>query len=405
MTTYQDIDWNSINYLRAHLYRRLASPLNGALGRLALAQHLQDEQAVNDQLQRTEHNLELTLNLIRAWAALTHVMMGATIQDQQRRLVGPDAMPPWLLSHLNAQTGFQVEHTQPVFVHAPAYFESLVLLCQLAATVGNLKHLRTCDGPDSRPGVWMRAVFEAPTEGPYANLHQLQAHYAANEDVLFQLHVLKSLLAINGAQFVLQNHRETGEQALVARLPASQLAASEIADHGLHMAAESADQPPAREPLIDSAAEAQDTDEPHLSGPVLARTPRDLVTGTPTSGLVSLDGAPHRSGPVLAALGAPAAPAGEEIENRSETLITPPPGFEERLAEALRAEGTLDEAEPENRSQTLIVPPVGFKDRLVRHSQEADAVDSAPSAEGASSQGGEPTESGTQSEDSPAHKE
>ncbi len=36
MTKYQDLHWSSINFLKNHLYRRIASPLNAALGRLAI---------------------------------------------------------------------------------------------------------------------------------------------------------------------------------------------------------------------------------------------------------------------------------------------------------------------------------------------------------------------------------
>jgi hypothetical protein len=87
MTTYPDLHWDSLRFVKTHLYRRLATPLNNALGRLAIARHVNDPAEAREQYRRVEQNLEIALNLVKAWAALIHVKSGGTIRQAQYRQI------------------------------------------------------------------------------------------------------------------------------------------------------------------------------------------------------------------------------------------------------------------------------------------------------------------------------
>ena len=129
MTSFEDLHWESLRLVKKHLYRRLATPLNNALGRLAIARHVTDPAEAREQYRRVEYNLEIALNLVKAWAALVHVMNGGTIRQSQRRQLIPGGIPAWLVEHLNTQTAVLVEHTQPVVVHPETFYESVLLMC------------------------------------------------------------------------------------------------------------------------------------------------------------------------------------------------------------------------------------------------------------------------------------
>jgi hypothetical protein len=404
MTTYKGLHWESIRFLKDHLYRRIASPLNNALGRLAIAQHVEGADVAQEQYRHVARSLEITLNLVKAWAALIHVESGGVIQDSQRRPLLPDALPEWLVEHLNSQTAFRAEHSQPVFAHPETFYESLILVCEIVARVGSLKCLALSNAPGETPGVWLRAVFQPPESGPYASLNKLIADLdqenPLERDTAIQLQVMAGFMRINRAHFTLQNNTQTGEQALAARLPTTHIAGQpaapapaveiitppngnetkgqkdlyESVKHGLEDAPPDArssltqlvrvqldDQAPKAEPDRDTAGQeatsgpmGETEDKPILSGPVLARTPRDLEPPDALSPDQAEADDPSKhtiSGPVLAprsqrAPSAPlvpseserAAPAPDdpgEVENASETLIVPPPDFRQRFELAL----------------------------------------------------------------------
>ncbi|NDJ75855.1 MAG: hypothetical protein GYB65_06325, partial [Chloroflexi bacterium] len=173
MTTFQELHWDSIKFLKDHLYRRLASPLNNALGRLAIAQHVDNPDEADAQFRRVEQSLEIALNLIKAWAALIHVQSGGEIHDHQRRVIAPDGLPPWLVDYLNMRTALRIEHTLPLFVHIESLYEMLLSMCQLGSTVGTLKLMSLTDAKGDPESVWVRAVFEPPPSGTYRSLNRL----------------------------------------------------------------------------------------------------------------------------------------------------------------------------------------------------------------------------------------
>jgi hypothetical protein len=222
MTGYDELTWTTLNLVKRHLYRRLASPLNQALGRLAIARHLSDADEIRTQVIKAEQGLEVALNLLKAWAVLIHVKSGGTIRQEQRRLIAPGGLPAWLVEYLNGLTTFQNGTTRPVFVQAETFYESLVLLSVVGSRVGTLKKLVITDALDDEQRVSVRVVFDPPSAGPYTNLGALYKRYSApapaEQETGFQLQVLQELFRLNGATLRLQNNQRSGEQALAARL-------------------------------------------------------------------------------------------------------------------------------------------------------------------------------------------
>jgi hypothetical protein len=266
MSTYQDLHWDSIRFVKNHLYRRLATPLNNALGRLAIARENPEES--REQLRRIEYTMEMGLNVLKAWAALIHVRTGGIIPDAQRRQISPDGLPPWLLDHLHGQTAFRIEQTQPIRVHPESFYESLMLMASASASIGSLKFMVISDAKGSRSGVWVRAVFDPPQAGTYTSLKTLLAVLnlanPVEQDTALQLHLIAEFFRINEGSFVLQNNTQTGEQALAGLVPVAQPNMVEAM-----AAAESMDQ---------SHRSEAEGEKPILSGPVLAPTPRDVST-------------------------------------------------------------------------------------------------------------------------------
>jgi hypothetical protein len=372
--TFKTLDWESIKFIKDFLYRRVASPLNHALGRLAIAEHVEEPEEAKAQFRLIRRSLEITLNLIKAWAALIHVRSGGTLHQYQRRAIAPDAFPPWLVEYLNERGTLRLEQSQPVFVHPESFYESLCLLAQVARSIGTLKYLLVSDAKSPAPGVWVRAAFEPPASGPYPSLpcliEDLDADDPVQRDTQLNLRVLRGLLLINEARFTLQNHTQSGEQALAAWLPVREAAAqpeapADLRPSGAVLASPPREQtaPPPDDPAQTAAPARHDLADSvlarttHTSGP--AEAPRDAVP--PTSD--------EARDPALA-----------EVDNRRETLIVPPPNWGHSLQQVRRpdnhaSDDTGDDTPPdENRSETLIVPPPDFRQRLEQAAPPDDAA-------------------------------
>ncbi len=305
MTTYQTLHWASLNFVKTHLYRRLATPLNIALGRIAIARHEGSEPAVREQLAAVEQSLEGALNLIKAWSALIHVQSGSTIPDYARRYVTSDALPAWLVASLREEIPLTLTFNHALHVHPETFYESLMIVAQLAGTAGTPICLSIENSRAAQPAVWVRAVFKPPSQGRYTSLTNLVSSWkdAAQQTSTVQVHVLGSLLKINGSRLVLQNNMLSGEQALAALLPA------------VLSPAAPPERPAAAELTGDGPAvlfsEAQDgISSPILSGPVLAPTPHDIKASSP-NGFAEYMVAPRPLvGPVLAPTPRAFAPTG-----------------------------------------------------------------------------------------------
>jgi hypothetical protein len=378
MTTYQDLHWDSLRFVKTHLYRRLATPLNNALGRLAIARHVNDPAEAREQYRRVEQNLEIALNLVKAWTALIHVKSGGTIRQTQYRQIAPGGFPAWLVDYLTTQTAFRIGHTLPVLVHPETFYESLLLLSLIGAEVGTRKELVTCDTPDEDSTIRIRVIFEPPSSGPYAGLGALYKRLDAQNqpDIMFDLQVLQEFMRINGAGLKLQNNRRSGEQALAASLPAASAFAPLLRGLG-HVSEKKNTAGPAEKPTNGTPRTAGISGEVENRSETLIVRPPDFDERLRTSAGESDSESAART-----------SARADEVENRSETLIVPPPNLHERLAAPADAEsrpevqasetrtpgtgpfsqppepGVIEVVEPENASDTLIVPPPDYRRRL-----------------------------------------
>ncbi len=319
MTTYQDLDWKSLDFVRHHLHRRLATLLSHARGHLMVAQSLAGTQDVQTQCRRASQGLELAMNTLKTWSALIQVKSGSALKTEQRRVITPTVLPDWLVETLNAQTAFKAEQTLPLFVQPDVFFESLILITEIAARMGHLKLLLLGDAKGETPGVWLRAIFDPPQSGSFAGLRgmvdRLDANNPAELDVLIQLLVLESLCQINGSCLKVQTNVDTGEQALAAQFVA---ASAEVV-------------PCAELSELQHAADWEFT----------SATPPETLMVPPPNRRERIESMPVLEPPAAA----------DEI--LPDTLIVPPPGLRERLA-----------AIAENASETLMVPPLDFRQRL-----------------------------------------
>ncbi|MBN1562676.1 MAG: hypothetical protein JXA10_02475, partial [Anaerolineae bacterium] len=375
MTTYHHLDWKSLNAIKNHLYRRLASPINNALGRLAIARHIEKAPETEIQLIYAERNLERAMNLIRAWAALIHVKSGGSIAPEQRRRVQADDWPEWLIDYLHAQTGLQLDHTATVYVHPETFFESVLLLWRTGAAIGSLKQIVTQNAPDETKSIWLRAIFEPPPTGPYTSLGALAESLSTQlqYDTLIQIMVLQDLFTINNSTLKIQNNKQTGEQALAVCLPA--------VPAGLPPDSNEADD------LFTSVIERlppPDTvpDAGHEHESFFAQVIREL-----NGDLANLDEllAENDTQPIEITLESVPDPADS---GESETLVVPPPSLRERLnaVEQITNEARQTQRDQEanaryaaglygpeknntnnnhqHQADTLIVPPPGFRERI-----------------------------------------
>ncbi|MBI5961088.1 MAG: hypothetical protein HY866_20280 [Chloroflexi bacterium] len=358
MTTYPDLDWNSLNFVRSHLYGRLVTPLTHALGCLAIAQHVPAVDNL-EQHRRAGYSLELALNLIKAWSALIHVQSGQAIQEDQRRMITPGTLPGWLVDHLNTQTAFKAEHKHTIFVHAETFYETLILIAEIAAKAGTLKMLLVEDAKGETAGVWVRAVFDPPSSGAYTGLPALITRLDLQDPVeramMMQLQVVQDLCAINRVCLRVQTNTHTGEQALAVQFSAAPARPAEFLPCGDPLQAIPTLDPAQEQP---AAADSAPTPAP----PVLTEAenaPETLIV--PPLGLRES---------LLAMLMETQIPAAAQLQEGEKSTLTadhePSPAAPDVSAEPYESAG-IEYVAPQTASDTLIIPPLDLRRRLVEH--------------------------------------
>lgn len=224
MNHYQQLHWESLNLLKNHMYRYLATPLSHALGRLALIEETDPPAEHRNWLTHAEWDLERAASLLQAWAALIHVESGGMLPVSALTEILPDGLPRWLVANLEAQTEFRATFTQPILVHAASFYQSLLLMAQLGALAGTLRHLIIADDPEKADSVLMRAIFEPPEGGPYRSLGGFLSHWGdgpVGEEIAFQVQALGGFLKISRGRFALQDNPRAGQQAFTASFRAS----------------------------------------------------------------------------------------------------------------------------------------------------------------------------------------
>jgi hypothetical protein len=135
---------------------------------------------------------------------------------------------------------------------------------------------------------------------------------------------------------------------------------------------ESPDRPPVYEPVEDQLAKTNDEpedDAPHLTGPVLAPTPREFVYPVPeTPDQIVAERAPHTlAGPVLAPtphrLAAPPTAPAAGTDEDSEIAHLPEQPEPSHPVDAPEAPPGIEVVD--NVPEPLIDPPLDFRRRLV----------------------------------------
>jgi hypothetical protein len=381
MTTYQNLHWDSLDVLKDHLLQQVITPLSQVSECLETVQQAGSADPVKEPLRNAAQRVSVVLNLVKTWTALIEVKNGGTLP---RTSLSADGLPPWLVSTLSAQTAFQAGHTQPVLVHTDTFYASLILACQIGASIGTLKSLATCDSKDGGGGLWVRAVFDPPPSGPYRGVlglfRRLESKNGGEREAANQLQLLQWLIEINGGSLKVQNNLQTGEQALALRFPRVPAAVPVAL--------------PASAAAIPQAIEPKTTGEPDAK-PAEPEPPKDEQPEAESADKLAVPVAPA---------GQPAAP-GTEIkkgqaipddgENASDTLIIPPAQLRERLA-AARPEAKpapAPTADEDAAPETLIVAPPGLRDRRAALAEAESRPSETPEAPSPTAAADHPTES------------
>jgi hypothetical protein len=215
---YENLDWASLEYLKAHLYKRIANPLIKVLD--VLEQAKQSTQVNPERLARSHHAAQAMLNTLNAWATLINYRHNGSLSGFQYKKFTKADFPEWLKLALEQYTSLRLEFDQAIEIHPETFLESLLLLYQVMQSVSQVAHIQLSDAPAPKQGVYLRVVFSYPEQAPLASLMELQNQFdlenAAEHDMALQLMVARDMMALNRARFSLQNNKKTGQQALSA---------------------------------------------------------------------------------------------------------------------------------------------------------------------------------------------
>ncbi len=215
-----NLDWASLNQLNAHLYDRLQQPILKAIEQVYQSPRV------------TVQQLQLVCNRLQAWSDWIKWrehddLLGA---ESFVQLHFGDA-PTWVFESLNRYVSIKMEHSKPLYIHPPTFYEALLLLSKVAHQIGKLSHIMTSDANPPQNGVWIRIVFSPPATTPYEGKTAVLKALARSigNSALFELTVIADLLRMNSTQYSLQNNTRTGFQAFAILVPANAISAHEIA--------------------------------------------------------------------------------------------------------------------------------------------------------------------------------
>lgn len=219
MTDAFNLDWASLNQLSTHLYDRLQQPIAKAIEQVYQSPRVSVQQ------------LQLVSNRLHAWSDWLK-------WKTQRDVLGTESFvqmpfgdaPAWIFETLNRYASIKMEHSKPIYVHPPTFYEALLLLVKAAHQIGKLSHIMTNDANPPQNGIWVRIVFSPPQnnqfEGKLAIVRALQR--ASGEGAYFEISVINDLLQMNHTQYTLQNNTRTGYQAFAILVPSNATSAQEL---------------------------------------------------------------------------------------------------------------------------------------------------------------------------------
>lgn len=214
---YKNLHWESIAFLKEHLYQRLTSPLNKALSYLELTESKTGNPANARYTTDAQRNLEILMTLIKSWSILVEWKYKGSIAEAEFQALEPTKFPDWLLDELREQAILRFEHSRTLKVQHETFCEGMILLVTVAKALGEISHIMSNDAEDPQTGVWMRVVFKPYKSDGFQSRSAIVEHLSFNDPLMQQLAiqfaVADDLFALNNARFSLQKNTRTGHQA------------------------------------------------------------------------------------------------------------------------------------------------------------------------------------------------
>jgi hypothetical protein len=218
---YDGLNWESLDFIKAHFYRRVATPLNKTIEILERVENVGDKTLAVRRLSKTRQTVEALLNAVNAWATLITYKSNGPLDDFQFKLFTRDQLPAWFHAYLGRETSLRVDFDHTLRVHQETLIEGMVLLFNIAQTISNVYSVQMSDSPGSRKGVFMRVIFSNRDErAPFGSLSEILDTFdyevLGERDLAVQLAVARDMMLLNKARFSLQNNKKTGQQAFSA---------------------------------------------------------------------------------------------------------------------------------------------------------------------------------------------
>lgn len=224
MIEYENLNWKNLEIIKKHVFPRLMKPLQQAMDSIAYAQSMEDNDGnMAETLAEAYRHLDITMTVNKAWDLLIQWKIEGKITDGETQNISPSQMPDWFLDFLSQKAIVKLEHTDTIHVYPHAFYEGVILLVNIAETVGELSHIMFNDAAEPNQGVWIRIVFKPPKDKPYrskvAIIDQLDKKDPITKDIALQFVVSSDLFGLNDTRFSLQNNQRTGHQAFAVLLP------------------------------------------------------------------------------------------------------------------------------------------------------------------------------------------
>lgn len=224
---YDELNWESLDFIKAHFYRRVATPLNKTIEILERVENAGDKTLAVRRLSKTRQTVEALLNAVNAWATLITFKSNGPLDDYQFQAFVREDIPGWFHAYLSRETTLRVDFNQTLKIHPETLIEATVLLFNVANAISNVFTVQMSDSPRSKKGVFIRVVFSNRDDrAPFGSLTEILESFdydnLGERDLAVQFAIARDMMLLNNARFSLQNNKKTGQQAFSAFLEASQ---------------------------------------------------------------------------------------------------------------------------------------------------------------------------------------
>ena len=223
---YKNLHWETLDFIKAHLYHRLTKPLSQAVETLEQLQHAQNKEPGLAKLRQIQYQLNALMNTINAWATFITFKHNGPLSDFQFKEFTKADIPEWVQSYLQAHTDLRIEFEQIIEVHHDTFIEGILLLFHIARSVSSIGEIQILDAPATKNGIFVRIIFiPANDKAPFDSLSDIESQFDPDDmmerDLAIQLVVAREMMELNRAKFNLQNNKKTGQQAFTAFFPAA----------------------------------------------------------------------------------------------------------------------------------------------------------------------------------------